>query len=328
MTLKSDDGAPPWLQVMRAITGTEETPGDADNPKIVGMARYIGKKFTEQKAYSDQYVSDSTAWCGLTAAFAMAAATPDGIKGPFGPTDTDRWMWALSWADDEQYAPLDEPVLGCVVVMEREGGGHVTFFEHVNSDGTYACRGGNQSDAVNVQNYSRSQIVALVWPRAYGDVPQRSLEEGDSGSDVVTLQRQLGLAPADCTVDCGPTTEASVRGYQRGWVLDPDGEVGPATWGALDDLQDRLGGERLTPDLVTDISERAERSAIAKYPFEDRGTMPAGYSKGMALAWAVAVQDLTAGEDWAAVMAAAASGNTESDVLSFYNIHQRELGWD
>src|SRR5262245_740114 len=104
-SLKSDDGAPPWLNVMRAITGLTETPGEADNEKIVGMARYIGKKFPSQKSYSDQYQHDSTAWCGLTAAFCMAAATAEGISGPFGVTDTDRWMWALSWADAQAYAP-------------------------------------------------------------------------------------------------------------------------------------------------------------------------------------------------------------------------------
>jgi uncharacterized protein (TIGR02594 family) len=328
LDLKSDDGAPPWLNVMRAITGLTETPGEADNEKIIGMARYLGKKFSEQKSYWDQYQHDSTAWCGLTMAFCMGAATPDGISGPWGPTDTDRGMWALAWADSEDYAPLDEPVLGAVVVMEREGGGHVTCLEGVNSDGTYRCRGGNQSDAVNVQNYSRSQVVALVWPKAYGDVPRRSLSEGDSGSDVEELQQRLGLAPADCDGDYGPTTEAAVRGFQRGWALDPDGEVGPATWAALDELQNKVMGERLSASLITDISDRAARSAIAKYPWEGRGVTPMGYAKGMALAWAIAVTDLSAGEDWADVMAAGASGDPDSDVLSYYKDHLRELDWD
>src|SRR5262245_63308900 len=328
ISLTSDDGAPPWLNVMRAITGTTEEPGDANNPRIIGMARYLGKKFPDQKDYWDIYQSDQTAWCGLTMAFCMGAATEDGISGPWGPMDTDKPMWALAWADSEAYAPLDGPMLGAVVVMEREGGGHVTCLEGVNSDGTYRCRGGNQSDAVNVQNYSPSQVVGLVWPKEYGDVPRRNLSEGDSGSDVKELQQMLGLAPADCDGDFGPTTEAAVRGFQRGWALDPDGEVGPATWGALDELQGKLEGERLNADMVDQNSERAERPAIARYPGEGRGTTPLGYAKGMALAWAVAVQDLAIGVSWAGVMAAAASGDPDDDVLSWFQERLDDLGWD
>lgn len=330
VSLASDDGAPPWLNVMRTLTSSkmDEVSGDADNPRIVGMARYLGQKFSDQKTYWDQYQHDSTAWCGLTAAFCMGAATPDGISGPWGATDTDKPMWALAWADCEDYAPLDEPVLGAVVVMEREGGGHVTLLEGVNSDGTYRCRGGNQSDAVNVQNYSRSQVVALVWPKAYGDVPRRSLSEGDSGSDVKDLQQQLGLAPADCDGDFGPTTEAAVRGFQRGWGLSPDGEVGPTTWAALDELQGKLGGERLSPDQIEDIITRTERSAIVEYSWEGRGTTPLGYATGMALAWAVACQDLAAGESWAGEMAAGERGEPDSDVLSYYKERLADLGWD
>ena len=76
------------------------------------------------------------------------------IRPPFGTPDTDKFLWARAWADDAGFKMIIDPVPGCVVVMTRQGGGHVTFYE-----GTvglnYRCRGGNQSDAVNVQSYPR-----------------------------------------------------------------------------------------------------------------------------------------------------------------------------
>src|SRR5262245_23686746 len=95
---------PKWLAAMRAITGMTETPGDASNPNILRMRDYIAEKFPEQADYAALYTTDATAWCGLAADFCMAVAD---ISGPFGPTDTDKWMWAKSWADDPNYIKLD-----------------------------------------------------------------------------------------------------------------------------------------------------------------------------------------------------------------------------
>jgi uncharacterized protein (TIGR02594 family) len=112
------------------------------------------------ESYCAQYTNDDIAWCGLCAAFCMSVAD---IAPPFGKTDTDKFLWALSWAEDDGYAMLDEPRLGCIVVMQREGGGHVTFFER-EEDGMYVCRGGNQSDAVNEATYDPDTVVGLMWP--------------------------------------------------------------------------------------------------------------------------------------------------------------------
>jgi len=118
--------APRWLQVMRAITGTVEYPGDPDNPKILAMRDIIARAYPEMADYCDEYQHDETPWCGLTAAFCVTMA---GIRPPFGPTDTDKFLWALAWADDPGFVRMGRPVPGTIVVMEREGGGHVTFYE-------------------------------------------------------------------------------------------------------------------------------------------------------------------------------------------------------
>lgn len=154
------DGAPRWLQVMRAITGTTEGEDDA---KIVGMASVIAAKYEDMASYCAGYTSSEIAWCGLCCAFAVTMAD---IRPPFGPTDTDKFLWALAWSDeaDSIFDEIAEPRLGCIVVMEREGGGHVTLYERTE-DGMYICRGGNQSDSVKESAYDPSTVVALMWPK-------------------------------------------------------------------------------------------------------------------------------------------------------------------
>jgi peptidoglycan hydrolase-like protein with peptidoglycan-binding domain len=61
-------------------------------------------------------------------------------------------------------------------------------------------------------------------------VHPRILRVGDTGPDVVLLQRALGI-PADGIF--GPQTLAAVKRFQRAHTLLVDGQVGPHTWAAL-----------------------------------------------------------------------------------------------
>ena len=331
------DEAPEWLNVMRTLNGTHEVSGPEANPVIAGMSDEIGKRYPEQKWYCDlpSWDSDETAWCGLSAAYCMAMAD---IRPPFKDKpapDTDRWGWALAWADDEDFGEaLAEPRLGCVVVMERDGGGHVTFFEHTADYGnTYMCRGGNQSNSVNLSAYNRSSVVALIWPREAGPVPpapRRTLQRGDTGSDVTELQRALGFPPGMCDGEFGSTTEAGVMGFQVGWALDADGVVGPDTWDALDNLDAKVeaGSDGLDDELIDQIIELAEGSALARYSWDDRGVAPIGYTSGMALTYALAVAWLDEGNSSVTVMAAGERGQPDTDALSYYKPEMEAMGWD
>jgi hypothetical protein len=60
------------------------------------------------------------------------------------------------------------------------------------------------------------------------------LRKGSKGDYVRTVQRLL-YAPIDGNF--GPTTEAAVKGFQRGRALGADGVVGQLTWAELDTLE-------------------------------------------------------------------------------------------
>ena len=139
-----------------------------------------------------------------------------GIRPPYGSTDTDRFLWARSWADDPNYDVLKVPRLGCVVVLTRSGGGHITFYEST-SGSNYMCRGGNQSDAINLAPFPKVRVVALARPKAsplpLPDIPPADtlpvLRKGSTGPDVVRLQM---LLPKWIDGDFGDVTEASGNG--------------------------------------------------------------------------------------------------------------------
>ena len=318
---------PTWLAAMRAITGMTETPGSADNPKIMLMADYIAHKYPHQAEYASYYTGDDVAWCGLTVGFVMAVAD---IEPVFGPTDTDRWMWAQAWGSEHWNADeIDDPCLGCVAVMSREGGGHVCLVEAWSegsdtfiSGGQFKGRGGNQSDMVNVSTQSVSSVISWMWPKAGGIVrpsigKRPELSKGDTGSDVEKVQASL-LIPADG--DFGPITEAAVSAFQRAHDLQADGEVGTQTWRALDDLNRKMreGDDGISDELAEAIDGVVDEHKVQAISWKDRGKPPDGYYNGMAKTFALAMTRLADGDDGADIMADKASTDTEHDALAYY----------
>lgn len=326
VTVQTAAGAVPgWLEVMRSVTGITETPGEADNAKIMAMADSIAAAYPEMESYCALYEHDATPWCGLAAAYCLAMTS---IRPPFGPTDTDKFLWAFSFDETGVFGQLlTSPVLGCIVVLGRDGGGHVTFYE--STEGSYyKCRGGNQSDAINTKNFPIDDVVALIWPREAGEpppAPPRTLKLGDSGPDVAKLQTVLGI-PADG--DFGPVTESAVEGFQAGTGLAADGVCGPRTWVNVDILAARKtkGSDGLPVELKNSIVALAESSPLMNYSWDDRGRAPPGYVPGMALSFALALIWLAEGDRAAVVMAQADRRDAETDALSEYATEFDALG--
>ena len=156
-----------------------------------------------------------------------------------------------------------------------------------------------------------------------------TIRRGDTGQHVVTVQTCLRVLPIDG--DFGPATEAAVIDYQRREHIDADGVVGPTTWAHLEEdfnlppypppLPPPL--DEHTIELITRI---ADRSAIASYDWDDRGEPPAGYTQGMAVAFAYVVTKYHAGDTAALEMAKADTGNEDKDALAWYRDVFDDLG--
>jgi len=131
---------PRMLREALAEYGTLETPGAANNPRIIAWAKEVGGKV------ADVYKADSIPWCGLfMAVIAKRADKPL----PANP------LWALSWSAWGK--PADKPMLGDVLVFTRNGGGHVGLYVGEDADAFHVL-GGNQSDRVCITRIARSRL--------------------------------------------------------------------------------------------------------------------------------------------------------------------------
>ena len=137
---------PTWLTYARTLIGVREVPGSKSNPLIMGWAKALGR------ILGMTYTDDSIPWCGLFVAHVLAKFN---LGAPAIP------VRAKAWRDYGRR--LLGPRLGCILIFEREGGGHVGFY--VGEDGThYHVLGGNQGDAVSIARIAKSRLSAMVWP--------------------------------------------------------------------------------------------------------------------------------------------------------------------
>ena len=171
-------GVAPWLSIARALNGTKELPGGADNKTIVGWAKEVGDIYPDLRGTIGWYNHDSIPWCGLFTAYCMAKA---GFKPPKLGLGAKNWY--TDWAGGYR---LEHPCPGAVLVKSRAGGGHVTFYESEDSR-YYYCRGGNQSDMVNVAAITKnSDLLGFMWPKGGpvpGDRKIGSIAEARAGSE-------------------------------------------------------------------------------------------------------------------------------------------------
>ncbi|MCY1643248.1 TIGR02594 family protein [Methylorubrum sp. SL192] len=140
---------PGWLVLVEALNGLKEAPDVANNPQVVKLFADAG--FPGIK-------TNSTAWC---AAFVNAVIDRAGHRGSRSLAACSFEAWGVG---------LPAPALGAIATKKRGNSswqGHTGLVVGANNDQVFLL-GGNQSDAVNVAAFKRSEIVAFRWP---ADVP-------------------------------------------------------------------------------------------------------------------------------------------------------------
>lgn len=137
---------PAWLIEARKHIGVKEIKGPVHNPVIVNfwkLARLAGIK------------NDEVPWC---AGFVGAMLETVGVRS--ARSDSSRAY--LNWG-----VKLDQPIVGCIVVFHREGGGHVGFVSGRTADGRLAVVGGNQGDMVSEATFPVDRVLGYRWPEVW-----------------------------------------------------------------------------------------------------------------------------------------------------------------
>lgn len=100
-------------------------------------------------------------WCGTFVAQVFKEA---GLSNKI-PKDFFR---AKEW--EKAGTKLDKPAYGCVVTFTRDGGGHVGFVVGKTKSGLIKVLGGNQSNAVTIQDFDPKRVTSYRWVSS-GSVP-------------------------------------------------------------------------------------------------------------------------------------------------------------
>ena len=134
---------PRWLTTARGYIGVKEVPGAENSPVIVKWLQKLKSAWTD----------DATPWCGT---FVGACFSESAIP------IAKHWYRARDWLN--WGVTLLVPTVGCVVIYERTGGGHVGFVVGRDQNDNLMTLGGNQGDAVNIRPFPRSRVLGYRWP--------------------------------------------------------------------------------------------------------------------------------------------------------------------
>lgn len=134
---------PPWVQAARKYLGVAEIPGKDTAPMISRWLKRLGAWWDE----------DATPWCGTFVAACLADVS---LPRP------QHWYRARAYLD--YGVQLGAPLLGCLVVFSRSGGGHVGFVVGRDPRARLLVLGGNQRDAVNISPFDTARVLGYRWP--------------------------------------------------------------------------------------------------------------------------------------------------------------------
>lgn len=135
---------PSWLEHARRYIGQKEIKGPRHNPLIIGWWKKINAAW---------FTDDETPWCG---AFVGGVLAECGMKVAKNAASARAWL--------DHGVKLSKPAVGCIVVFERAGGGHVGFVVGRDQKGNLMVLGGNQSDAVTIAPFANNRVLGYRWP--------------------------------------------------------------------------------------------------------------------------------------------------------------------
>ncbi len=142
---------PEWLGIARRHIGQTELPG----PPSSAWIRNMWHRLKGGAWYWTHYGSDDSRlpWCGALVALCLDEA---GLPYP------QNYASARAYLD--YGVRLNAPILGCIVVYERAGGGHVGFVVGRDDLGFLMTLGGNQGDKVSIAPFNTNRVLGYRWP--------------------------------------------------------------------------------------------------------------------------------------------------------------------
>lgn len=152
-----------WMAEAIKHNGVREIKGVGTNLAIAAWLSYL-------RAW---WKDDETPWCGVFVAYCLKTC---GYPLP------KHWYRALDWLN--WGVTITEPCYGCIVVLNRAGGGHVAFCVGVDERGRLLLYGGNQSDAVNVQPFERSRVAGYRMPPGTWSRPSLPIVASNAASSI------------------------------------------------------------------------------------------------------------------------------------------------
>lgn len=146
---QDESGLPTWMLTAKGEIGVSEISGPEHNKRVL---EYLATCSKSKGGNLGSWGAnrDETPWCS---AFVNFCVLRSGVEGT-------RHATARSWLE---WGKSCEARPGAIVVLSRDGGGHVGFFDHANM-GKIFILGGNQNDEVSIRGYDSSRLLDYRWP--------------------------------------------------------------------------------------------------------------------------------------------------------------------
>ena len=129
--------------------GVKEIPGAKSNPVIMDMAKGLG--------VDKIYTNDDQSWCAV---FINHLIRITGKPIDLHPKDLYDLLRARQTATKFNLVKTEDAVLGDIVQLSRDGGGHVCLFIAKTPKG-FIGYGGNQGNKVGFDEFDWDRIIAV-----------------------------------------------------------------------------------------------------------------------------------------------------------------------